>query len=176
MELDAEQLPGEVLHGSGGAGITVCHRDKSLRQTINIVGMAHPGDPCLRQPLEKRGGGVKVGHRFPIFPGVGADDMPTQGIGHQLYPITDAQHWDSQGKNLRIYLGGGGFIDAVGAPCEDDTDGLFGRKFLQRGIVGEYLTIDSALPNPPGDQLVILPAKIQHEDCLMLHRLQTPFS
>ena len=81
--------------------------------------MAHPGDSLLRQVLEERGGGVKVGDGLAEFAGRRSLHLAAQGVGDQLAAVAQAQYRDAQLKDLRINFGRIFSVDAVRATGED---------------------------------------------------------
>ena len=88
-------------------------------------------------------------------------------MGHQLTAVADAQDGHAPGENGRVHLGGFGIIHAVGATGKDDADGIHGADVRQRGGVGLYLAVDAALPDPAGNELIVLSAEVQHDDSLV---------
>ena len=50
---------------------------------------------------------------------------------------------------------------------EDDADGVSGPDGLQRGGIGLHLAVDAALPDPAGNELIVLSAEVQHDDSLV---------
>ena len=87
-----------------------------------------------------------------------------------LHAVTDAQDRQTARKNCRITLERILIIDAVRSPAENNplylTQGL---DFRQSHRVGMQLAVDAELPDPPGDQLVILTAEIKNDN-LISHR------
>ena len=117
--LEAEDLSIQILHGGYRAVLGVGDADKALRQLVDIVDVAHPGDSLLRQVLEERGGGVKVGDGLAEFAGRRSLHLAAQGVGDQLAAVAQAQYRDAQRKDLRINFGRIFSVDAVRATGED---------------------------------------------------------
>ena len=161
-----------VGNGHVGAGVGVGSKGKALRHLGHIVAVAHPGDALLRQSPEELTGGIVVGLGLAVLPGgviLGLGDLTAQSMGHELAAVADTQNGYTPGKDLRIHVGRCLQVDAVGAAGKDDADGVHGLQLRQRGGVGLYFTVHIALPDPAGDQLVILAAEIQNDHSLMGH-------
>ena len=60
-------------------------------------------------------------------------------------------------------------IDAVGAAGKDDALGVLRLDHRQVGFIGIDLTVDIVLADAARDQLIVLAAKVQHDDSFMLH-------
>ena len=168
--LDAVEAPALVADGHIGAGVGVGHQREALGDPLHIVAVAHPGDALGGQALEELAGCIEVRLGLAVLPGgvvLGLGDPAAQVVGHQLAAVADAQDGHAPGEDGRVHLGGLGIIHAVGAAGEDDADGVHGADLVQRGGVGLHLAVDAALPDPAGDELVVLSAEIQHDDSLV---------
>ena len=131
--------------------------------------MAHPADALLGQPLEEGTGGVIEGFGLAVFPGgirLGRSDLAAQMVGHQLAAVANAQNRHTQGEHLRVHLGRCLQIHTVGTAGENNTNGVKDPNLIHGHGVGLDLTIYAALPDPAGDELVILAAKIQNQNFL----------
>ena len=95
--------------------------------------------------------------------------MTAQQMHHQLAAITDAQHRHTPCKDLRVDRGRILQINAVGATGEDDALGVLCLDDRQIGFIGIDLTVDIVLADTARDQLIVLAAKIQHDNSFMLH-------
>ena len=172
MVLHSVKAPGLVGNGGVGAHLRVAHQGEALRHLGHIVAVAHPGDALCGQAGKELAGGVVICGGLAVFPGsvlLGGGDQAAQGVGHQLTAVADAQNGDAPGEDFRVHLGGSVQIDAVGTAGEDNPDGVHGFQLRQgRGVRFDF-TVDAALTHPAGDQLVVLAAKVQHKDELMLH-------
>ena len=168
--LDAVEPTGLVADGHVGAGVGPGHQGEAVRHLLHIVAVAHPGDALLGQTLEEAAGGVEVRLGLAVLPGgvvLGLGDGAAQGVGHQLAAVADAQDGHTPGENGGVHMGGRGIVHAVGPAGEDDADGVHGAQLRQRSGVGLHLAVDAALTDPAGDELVVLPAEVQHDDSLM---------
>ena len=170
VELDPVEPPPLIRNGHIGAGLGPCRQGEALRYLLHVVPVAHPADPALRQALEQGAGGVVEGLRLAVLPGavvLGGGNPAPQMVGQELAAVADAQHGHAQGKDGRVHLGRGLQIDRVGAPGEDKADGLHFLELRQGRGIGLDLAVHAALPDPPGDQLVVLPAEVQNNNSLM---------
>ena len=82
-------------------------------------------------------------------------------MGHDLSAIADAQHGDTQLEQLRRAEGGVLGVNAARTAGKNDT--LVGSQLRDRGPVGLDLAVDPQVPDTAGNELGILPAKVQHD-------------
>ena len=101
-------------------------------------------------------------------------DQAAQAVGHELAAVADPQNGNAPGKDLGVYVGRGLQVDAVRAAGKDDADGVHRFQLRQGRGVGLYFTVNAALPNPAGNELIILSAKIQDKHKFMVHG-RSPF-
>lgn len=94
--------------------------------------------------------------------------QPPQGLRHKLAAVADAQNRQSQGKDLRVDLGGIRRIDAVRPAGEDNPLGRKRPDLCQRHCVRLDLTIYVTFTHTAGNQLVILAAEVQDQN--LIHR------
>ena len=138
----------------------------------HVVAMAHPGDALCGQAAEQGRADVVIGLGLAVFPCrvcLGRGHPAAQMVRQQLAAIADAQHRDPQGEYCGVYLGRVGFVYAARPAGENDADRGKLADLLRCHGVGVDLTVHIAFPDPPGDQLVVLSAKIQ--DQYFFHRL-----
>ena len=169
VELHAVEAPALVADGHIGAGIGMGHQGKALRHLFHIVAVAHPGNALGRQALEKLAVGVEIRLGLAVLPGGvvrGRHHPAAQVVGQQLAAVADAQDGDAQLEDLRIGLGRLGIVYAVGTAGEDDADGVQGLDIGQGRGVGLDLAVHIALPDAPGDELVILSAEVNDQNHL----------
>ena len=169
MELGGVQLPLRAFHGRHRAYRRVGGDLKACRGLEDAVCVAHPADGGWLHIFEKDRGLIHLHLRLSIFTDRGARHLPAQGIGHQLGTIADPQDRDPHGEDLCRDVGRTFVINTVGTAGEDDPLGSHLPDLLQSHSIRMYLTVNITLPDPAGDQLVILPAKIQDDDHLSVH-------
>ena len=64
----------------------------------------------------------------------------------------------------------------AGRPAgQDDAHGLAGGNLRRGNAPWHYFGIHMVFPNPPGDQLGVLPAEIQDDDFLMVRQGDASF-
>ena len=95
--------------------------------------------------------------------------MTTQQVHHQLAAVADAQHRYAPAEDLGVDGGRVLQINAVGAAGEDDALGVLCLDNRQIGFIGIDFTVDIVLADTARDQLIVLAAKVQHDDSFMLH-------
>mgnify|MGYP000028967601 CR=1 FL=1 len=98
-----------------------------------------------------------------------AADMTAQQVHHQLAAVADAQHRHAPAEDLGVDGGRVLQINAVGAAGEDDALGILGLDDRKIGFIGIDLAVDIIFSDAAGNQLIVLSAKVQHDDSFMLH-------
>ena len=169
VELHAVKAPALVADGHVGAGIGVRHQFKAIRHLLHVVAVAHPGNAIGRQSLEEFAVRVEIRFRLAVFPGRilrGRHHPASQIVGQQLAAVADAEDGNPQPENLRIGLRGSGVVHAVGAAGKDDADGVHRLDVRQRGGIGLDLAVHIALPDAPGNQLIVLSAEVKNQNHL----------
>jgi len=141
------------------------------RSLLDIVVVAHPAD----------GGGLHIGEHLAavvhedlglaVLTLGGAADVAAQQMHHELTAVADAQHRHTPGKDLRVDRGRILQINTVGATGKDDTLGVLCLDNRQIGFIGIDFTVDIVLADAARDQLIVLAAKVQHDDSFMLHEV-----
>ena len=95
--------------------------------------------------------------------------MTTQQVHHQLAAVADAQYGHAPAEDLGVDGGRVLQINAVGAAGEDDALGILGLDDRKIGFIGIDLAVDIIFSDAAGNQLIVLSAKVQHDDSFMLH-------
>ena len=137
------------------------------------IDMAHPSDALPGKPLKELAFRVEIGLGLTIFPGSvpsAGSDLAAQMMGQQLAAIANTQNGNAKLENSRIHLRRGGVVYAIGPAGKDDANGGVCIQIGQRGGIGLYLAVDIALADTAGNELVILPAKVQNDDFLHISR------
>ena len=174
VELHAVEPP--LLVGDGGVGADGGARrvPEALGRALHIVAVAHPGSAALGEARKERAGGVEPSLRAAVFArgiALGLDDAPAQGLRHELAAVADAEHGHAEGEDAGVDLGRAGRVDAPGPAGEYDAYGRGGFKLRERRGVRPQLAVYAALADAPGDELVVLPAEVKDDNCLVLHGL-----
>jgi hypothetical protein len=169
VKLQAVDFAFGVGHRGARAAVGRRHARKALGQAVHIVGVAHPADKLFVKAREQGTGGVEPGLRAAVFALVGACHMPAEQVCNQLVAVADAENWDAQRENLRVYRRRVRQVHAARAAGKDDADGLHCGDFHRRNGVRFYFAIHAAFAHAPGDEVVVLPAEINDQDQLMFH-------
>ena len=155
-----------VFHGGHRAVIGAGRDFKALGQLLNAVCMAHPDNALGRHVLEQLGAGFfQIQADFAVLRGLCGDNGAAGHPCGELAAVANAQNGNAQLQNLRVIVGRGHIIDAIGAAGEDNAliapvlDFLGGDR-----IVLFDLRIDVEIPDSAGDQLVILAAEVQNQN------------
>ena len=94
-----------------------------------------------------------------------------QVMDDEMQAVADAEHGHAHVE----YAGVGGWrirvIDRRRPAGENDTERLVGLDFSEGCRAGEHYGEDVLLAYAPGDELGILRAKIENNDCLGVHPL-----
>ena len=109
---------------------------------------------------------------FPVFTAaVGVGHLAPCQIGNQLVAVADAENGDAQIQYGRVKMGRCRIGNTVGAAGKDDTlvPGLPDLGYRDP-IEGLDFCVHLLFPNPPGNELVILSAKIQNQN-FFFHRI-----
>ena len=171
MELDRVQALLSVLCRSYRAVDRVSSDLKAGRSLLNIVVVAHPADGGGLHISEQLALSVHEHFGLAVLALRCAADMAAQQVHHQLAAVADAQHRHTPVEDLRVDRGGIFQINAVGATGKDDTLGVLCLDNRQIGFIGIDFTVDIVLADAARDQLIVLAAKVQHDDSFMLHEV-----
>jgi hypothetical protein len=87
--------------------------------------------------------------------------LPTQALGHGGAAGTYCQNRNTHVKNCWIHS-----LLGIRVAGKDDAQRLSGPQFFDCGIGGINLTEYMALPNSPGDELIIFPTETQDQNFL----------
>ena len=98
-----------------------------------------------------------------VLAGRRALHLAAERLAGQLHAVADAQHGQAEAEDFRIALRRARLVDAGRPAGEDDALGGQLADPLGRDVVPDDLAVDVLLPHPPGDQLGVLRAEIQHQ-------------
>ena len=176
VELNSVQTLLGVLCSSHRAVHGVCGDLEAGGCLLDVVVVAHPADGGGLNILEHLAAVVHKDLGLAVLTLRGAADMTAQQVHHQLAAVADSQHRDAPVEDLGVDGGRIFQIDAVGAAGEDDALGVLRLDDRQVSFVGIDFTVDIVLADTARDQLIVLAAKVQHDDSFMLHDVLLPFS
>ena len=166
MKLHTVQPALRASNGRIGTRIGMCHRSKARRQSGDLVGMAHEADLIFAKPPEKHRGGVHRHAGLAVFAGLAGGHFTAGRPRKELCAIANAQHRDAHIENGRIAMGRFGQIDAVRAAGQNNADGIDLPDRLRGDVPRFHDRVDMTFPHTPGDQFLILPAKIENQNRL----------
>ncbi len=96
----------------------------------------------------------------PVFSLFSSIYLAAQGIHHALHAVADAKNRNTWLKNTRVHPRAVLFIDACRTSGQDDSFRSEHLNLVKADPGGVYLTIDMGLTHPPGNELVVLGAKV----------------
>ena len=169
MELNSVQALLGILCSSHRAVHGVCGDLEAGGCLLDVVVVAHPADGGGLNILEHLAAVVHKDLGLAVLTLRGAADMTAQQVHHQLAAVADAQHRHAPAENLGVDGGRVLQINAVGAAGEDDALGILGLDDRKIGFIGIDLAVDIIFSDAAGNQLIVLSAKVQHDDSFMLH-------
>src|SRR3989304_502853 len=164
MKLDGVPRAAPVPPGSGGGVLRRREGGPLGGKGQDPVPVAHPGDRVGSQSRQKVRGVVNTEFGPAVLPDLGRIDLPTQQVGQDLHPVADPQDRPLQRQHLSIQEGGIPIVDTGRTPGQDDPLWTTLSDELDRRGAGKDLTVDSALPDPPSDELGGLRAKVKDQD------------
>ena len=143
---------------------------KSLRSRLNVIRMAHPTDSPGRYTLKNHIRRIYLYFRMPILADRGGFHHAPQNMRHHLGAITNSKNWNSQIKDFFLIAWGCLGINTVGSAGKNNSFRLHCFNFLKAHRIWFHFTIHITLPHAPGDELIILSAKIKNNHSLLFQR------
>jgi len=161
-----------IADGDVGAGIGMGDEGEPIGYLFHVVAVAHPRHALFGKPLEEFAVRVKKRLGLAVFARGGVvcgDDLAAEVVRDELAAIADAEHGHARIKKRGIDVRRVLKIDTVRAAGEDEADGLHCEKVRKRRRVGLDLAVNAAFAHAARDELVVLAAKVQYDDGLMVH-------
>src|SRR2546423_2218145 len=93
--------------------------------------------------------------------------LAAEMMRHQLHPVANPQHRNSQRKNLRIGMRRARVVNARGPPRENNSFRRQLRDFPRRNVELDDLRINLAFADPSRDDLGVLRTEIENQDSRM---------
>ena len=162
VELDAVDAALHRLqrgHRRGGGGR---QRHETRRRLEDRVAVRHPAGLLGRQLRQQPAGLAHRQLRAPEFADLGTLHAAAEGTGDQLHPVADAQHRDAELEQGRVQVRRAIRVDRSRPAREDQALRLALGHRLDAGVVGQQLGEHAQLAHPPGDQLGVLAAVVEH--------------
>ncbi|OPY12022.1 MAG: hypothetical protein A4E69_02474 [Syntrophus sp. PtaB.Bin138] len=175
MELESVKAPLRILNG-GNPGIGRFRGDfKSCRQPVDRVPVAHPAAGVLgdarKDSVPLPPDHVQFGKT--VLPLGRPDYLAAQAVHHVLQPVADAESGNAQLEDAFVHPWAVGFVNACRPSGENDPLRIERLDRLQGNVRGLDLAVHLQLPDPAGDQLVVLGSEIDnknHDRCLAAFR------
>ena len=133
---------------------------ESLRKPKDLVRVAHEHKPRAGKPGKQGAIPVQPGFGGTVFASAAGADLAAAHVADQLHPVADAQDGDAQIQDASMAGGSPGTVDAVRPAGKNNPRRSHGPDLLRGDAAGADLGIDPRLPDTPGDQFLVLPAKI----------------
>ena len=131
---------------------------------LDLDAVAHPADARRLDAVEQQTRAVVRQLHLAVLADLGSAAGAAELMDHQLLAVADAENGQTQLENGVVERGGVRLKYRRGAAGEDDGGGAEGADVVHRHGVGLDLAVDVLLPHPPGDQLIVLSAKVQNQD------------
>src|SRR5215213_5218186 len=93
-------------------------------------------------------------------------DAAVESVRDQLHAVADAKYRGVFAQNPGGQRGGSLIVDTCRATGEDDAFRLQARDLLPTRIPWQEDAVDARLTHAPRDQLAVLAAKIEHNNCV----------
>ena len=163
MELQPvdRQLP--MLDRGQRAGVGGGQRQEIVGDLRHLIAVAHPDVDLVGNAGEQFVRPDDAAACPAVFAGRRALHLAAQRLAGQLHSVADAQHGQPEAEDFRIALRRARLVDAGRPAGEDDPLGGQLADPLGREVVADDLAIDVLLAHPPGDQLRVLRAEIEHQ-------------
>ena len=151
-------------HGHGRVG-----RERSghepRRRGRDGVEVAHPHREVDRRRQQCRRRRRRYGHRrAPVLTAATAGHLTAELLRDQLCAVADAEDRYTEAVDLWVEHGRALDVHALRAARQDQRLGSLRRDLGRRHRVRHDLGVHVRLANPPGDQLGILRAEVDHDD------------
>ena len=168
VELNRVKPLVRLLHRCRRAVVRVRRDPEARRHLGDIIRVAHPAGGLLRNSLEQRrfflsgGRRIQIDVRVAVLTDGRGPDGAAQHVRHQLRAVADAEHRNAQLEELPAAGGRICRVDAVWSAGQDNPLRSHRADLFHTHRMRVNLTVHIAFADSAGDQLLILPAEIQH--------------
>ena len=166
MELDAVHVALVGLERRDRRGGRGSERAVAGRRSEHGVAVGHPACLLGRGAREQPPGLGDVQLRAAELTDLGPFDPAAELPGEQLHPVTDAEHRHPELQQLPVERRRPLGVHRCRAAGEDHALRLPPGHLGRADVVGQQLAEHAALPHPPGDQLRVLAAVVEHDHLL----------
>ena len=170
VELDPVEAARRILEAADRRRGRLGGDARTVGRCGDGVAVAHPADLLGGEAAEEGAVGIDADIRPPELRAVGALDPAAEVPGHELHPVTDAEHGHAELEDPRIGQRRALGVDRGGPAREDERKRPPGGDRRRRGRVVDELRVDAALPDAPRDQLRVLAAEVDDEDGALFRR------
>ena len=137
---------------------------------FGLVAVAHPDVEGAGQAAEERRFGDRtVDFGVAVLARGGGFDVAAEVVDDELQAVADAEDGDAEGEERGVGGGGVGVVDGAGAAGEDDAAGRERADLVEGRGAGKDDGEDVELADAAGDELGVLRAEVEDDDCLGVH-------
>ena len=170
VKLKAVEADGFVTHGGEWTGGRVGEGDKVAIESHDLIAMTHPDGGHGRDTGEEP---LAIGDGQPcraVFAGFPLIDIAAEDLAGELHAVADAEDGDFEIEDLIAAAWGPGFRHAGRPAGEDNPLGIDGFQVIQGDIRCHKHAEGPRLPDPAGDELGVLAAKIENGNNFSMRR------
>lgn len=167
MELESVKPAAPILKGGNWSVLGPGGELESRRRALDGVPVTCPDPERRTDSEEEKARPVEMDRRRAVLPMARRPDSASKRLRHELHPVTDAKHRNSQLKDRWLATGRSRLVDAVWTAGEDEGAGRPAANQLRRRRARENLAIDRHLAQPTGNEPGVLRPEIEYEDGLV---------
>ena len=164
MELDPETALLPVFERDDGDRGRLGGDLEAFREGEDGVSVARPGLLLVGRAGEEALVALDDQVGAAVLPDLDGPHLPALDERHELHPVTDAEHRNSEVEEVRLHARSALLVDAVGTAREDDALGVLGPYLLYGRVIRDHLRVDAAFPDAARDQLRVLPSEVEYQD------------
>jgi hypothetical protein len=131
--------------------------------------VTHPDVECARQTAKQGRLRDDVDLRVAVLAGGSRFHAAAEVMHDELQSIADAEQRNAQREQRRIGGGRVGVVDRTGTSGKDETQRGQRANLVQRRGAGEHHRKDVELADAASDELGVLRAEVQNDDCRGVH-------
>ena len=168
VPLHPRQFPHPALECCDRGARRARQHMETLRGAGNGIPVAHPHIERVREGRQEFAAVLDGQGRATVLALPRLGHRPAQGLGHRLEAVADPENRDSGLEQRRIDLRGVIGIDRRRPARQDDGRWPPGQDLLHGGLGTDDLRVDVGFTDPPGDELRVLGAEVDHEYQIVL--------
>src|SRR5665213_175505 len=128
-----------------------------------MIPMAHPGLKSVRQTNEQTFMVFNFQGRQTKLSLGGLLNFSLQSVGNELHSVANPQNGNANFKNFLGNMGSAFGVNTGGPAGKNDALRIFLENLSDCRRVRKNFAVNLGFPDPPGDQLAVLGAKIKNE-------------